>query len=106
MIRIPKPLSLKRYGDIMSILARVWLRPIAMVKNRWVFVSIATLICCLISLLCSAPAQAGDEPEHRHMIYALAIAAGLTATEAKVVADGSWSIDQNVSTLAITSIPK
>jgi tetratricopeptide (TPR) repeat protein len=35
------------------------------------------------------------------MIYALAITAGYSTQDAKVIADGSWSIDQNNATLAL-----
>jgi len=52
-------------------------------------------------VLGSCAGEAGDQPEHRHMIYALAVAAGFTPSEAQVIADGSWSLDNNSATLAL-----
>ncbi len=58
----------------------------------------------LTVLLAAAAVRAGDQPEHRQMVYALALAAGYGPGEAKVVADGSWSMDCNESTTAFRSL--
>lgn len=60
-----------------------------------------SLAAALVALaLTASAARAGDEPEHRHMIQALAQAAGFSAEAAKVIADGSWSMDKNPATTA------
>ncbi len=55
----------------------------------------------LFLLLSPASVVAGDEPEHRVLIYALAIASGCSEREAKLIANSSWSMDMNKSTLAM-----
>ena len=53
-------------------------------------------------LLLPSAARAGkDMPEHYHLIYAAMLAAGFGPKEAKIIADASWSVDQNPDTLAI-----
>jgi tetratricopeptide (TPR) repeat protein len=61
----------------------------------------AHIVAALLAFSISSPCFAGDEPEHRPLIYALAITAGFSPEEAKVIADGSWSMDRNKSTLAL-----
>jgi tetratricopeptide (TPR) repeat protein len=63
-------------------------------------ITAALVLVGLLAVSCR-PGEAGDQPEHRHMVYALGVAAGFTPAEAKVVADGSWSIDNNDATLAL-----
>lgn len=48
----------------------------------------------------SGDCQAGGEAEHRLMVAAAAEAMGFSPEHAKVLSDGSWSMDQNVATLA------
>src|SRR5438105_4977843 len=48
--------------------------------------------------------QAGDEPEHRHLTYAIAIASGYSPAEAKIISDGAWSLDTNRSTWAFNGV--
>src|SRR5258708_39510996 len=57
-----------------------------------------TLVFVLVFLVVSL--QAGEAPEHWHLVYAAVRAAGLSASDAKLVADASWAVDQNDDTVA------
>lgn len=60
----------------------------------------------LLVFLCGvSPVLAGDEAEHLYMIQALAAVAGFSPQEAKIIADGSWSMDKNPSTTAFRGLP-
>src|SRR6516225_9689695 len=60
-----------------------------------------TILVALIMSLRVPPAQAGHEPEQRQMIFPLAAAAGYNREDAKIISDGSWSMDENPSTAVI-----
>ncbi|MDP7018699.1 MAG: hypothetical protein QGG36_23065 [Pirellulaceae bacterium] len=64
----------------------------------------ARLTLFLSALLFPISAYGGGEAEHRHMIAALAHAVGFSDRDAKVISDGSWSMDENAATLAFRSL--
>ncbi|HLY73766.1 MAG TPA: hypothetical protein VKU80_06570, partial [Planctomycetota bacterium] len=58
-------------------------------------------VAALLLLVSSSFALAGDEPEHRVLVYGLAIAAGCSEREARLIANSSWSMDMNHTTEAM-----
>lgn len=56
-----------------------------------------------IGLAGTGGARAGEEPEHRFLIYALALGAGFSPEDSRTIADASWSQDTNQATVAFRS---
>lgn len=52
----------------------------------------------------AAGACAGEEPEHRFLVYALALGAGFSPEDSRTLADASWSQDTNRSTVAFSGV--
>src|SRR5438270_7152783 len=50
-----------------------------------------------------SPAFAGEEPEHYHLVYALARTVGFSDRDARLVATASWSVDLNDDTTAFNA---
>jgi hypothetical protein len=61
---------------------------------------IAILLAALLAGMATAPAYGGEEPEHRHLVFALALGAGFSPEDARTISDASWSQDQNTSMIA------
>ena len=58
----------------------------------------------LVSLLHVGHACAGEEAEHRFLVYALALGAGFSPEDSRTLADASWSQDTNLSTVAFSGM--
>jgi tetratricopeptide (TPR) repeat protein len=60
----------------------------------WLAIALASVF------LAAMPAQAGEEPEHYHLVYTLARTVGFNDADARLVATASWSVDLNPDTTA------
>jgi hypothetical protein len=58
----------------------------------------------LVGLLHVGHACAGEEAEHRFLIYSLALGAGFSPEDSRTLADASWSQDTNLSTVAFSGM--
>ena len=69
-------------------------------KPRSARLGLVLLAVFLLPLFLPSACRAGLKAEHYDLVYALALTVGYSKKEAKMVADGSWSIDNNPDTLA------
>ena len=58
------------------------------------------LVIALALTVSDSPSEAGDFPEHWHLVYYAARVAGYSMDDARLIADASWAVDQNDDTLA------
>src|SRR5437667_4317792 len=56
---------------------------------------------CALLLIIPARAHAGDELEHRHLVYTVARTIGFTPDEAELLSAASWSMVNNGCTDAL-----